>query len=325
MLKAILSRLYTTVAWPILPNGLYCFNYHRIGDHNESDFDPNVFSCTEAQFEKHVTFYNQHFTVISVEQLIEMYNKNQPLDKKYALITFDDGYIDNYSLAFPILKRLNTPAAFYIATDYLDDPHIPWWDEIAWIIRHSKQTVIKLSNWNEAIDIANLSVKHQIRAILKAIKKDQSRTMEDKIQELSQVCDAEMPAEIRESQLFVNWQQVEEMANSGMHIGSHTMSHNILSHLEDDAQHHEVSQSKSIIEKHIGKPVTSIAYPVGGSAAFNSKTINAAKNADYNVAFSFIPGIETELTKENQFQIHRLPVDDNCTVEQLKTVVVRNK
>ena len=98
--------------WPILPNGIYCFNYHRIGNEENSQFDPNVFSCTAERFEQHIKFYHAEFTVISIENLIDLIENNSPLDKKYALITFDDGYIDNYSVAFPILKKHNITAAF---------------------------------------------------------------------------------------------------------------------------------------------------------------------------------------------------------------------
>ena len=105
MVKAMLGKFYSNLMWPMLPNGIYCFNYHRIGDEATSQFDPNVFSCTAEQFEQHIKFYKAEFTVISVDELIIKINNNSPIDKKYAVITFDDGYIDNYSIAFPILKK----------------------------------------------------------------------------------------------------------------------------------------------------------------------------------------------------------------------------
>jgi len=311
--------------WPLMPNGIYCFNYHRIGDEEKSVFDPNVFSCTQEQFEQHIQFYNTEFTVISVEQLIEFYHQNKLIDKKYALITFDDGYIDNYEIAFPILKKHQTPAAFYIATNYLDNPHIPWWDEIAWIIRHSNTLEIQLSNWTESIDISKGTTIEKVRAVLKKIKQDKNRTMKEKITELEGVCSAKMPDDIKQSQLFVNWQQIKEMSDNGMHIGSHTMSHNILSHLDEAQQKQEIESSKSKLEQHLEKTITSIAYPVGGSTAFTEKTQQLAKQANYELAFSFIPGVITDLSSKMRYQLRRLPVDGNCTVQQLKNIMVRNR
>lgn len=311
--------------WPFLPNGIYCFNYHRIGDEEKCLFDPNVYSCTAANFELHVNFFNKNFTVISVEQLIEKMEKNEIIDKKYAVITFDDGYIDNYSIAFPILKKHQTPAAFYIATDYIDTPHIPWWDEIAWLIRHSKVNAIKLKSWECAIDISTGSILSNIRSVLKAIKLEKDRSMADKIAELELISQCSMPDELRDTPLFINWEQIKEMSRNGMHIGSHTLSHTILSHLSSEEQKKEITQSKERIETFIKKEVTSIAYPVGGKTAFTQTTQNISKEANYKLAFSFIPGVIRSFSQSQRYQLRRLPVDENCTINQLKNMIVRNK
>jgi peptidoglycan/xylan/chitin deacetylase (PgdA/CDA1 family) len=311
--------------WPLLPNGIYCFNYHRIGDAEESIFDPNVFSCTAEQFEKHVIFYNEEFTVISIEQLIKMMETGQVIDKKYALITFDDGYIDNYSVAFPILKKHHTPAAFYIATDYLDQPIVPWWDEVAWLIRNTNITSVRLKTWDKAIDISVGNVVDKVRSVLKIIKQESTRTMADKIQELASICQCSIPDDIRYNPLFINWAQAKEMSDNGMHIGSHTLSHKILSHLSLEDQALEIKESKVKIEEFLNKEVTTIAYPVGGKSAFTTVTQQLVKEANYKLAFSFIPGVIRSLDNSEHYQLKRLPVDDNCTVNQLKSIIVRNK
>lgn len=313
------------MAWPMLANGIYCFNYHRIGSQKESIFDPNLFSCTVEQFEQHIIFFNKEFTIISVDQLIEKMEDNKPIDKKYAVLTFDDGYIDNYLIAFPILKKHTTPAAFYITTDYIDSPHIPWWDEIAWIIRHTKVTHIKISNWDETIDISLGSIVQKVNSVLKVVKQDKSRTMADKIYELENICQCSMPNDIKNTQLFVNWLQIKEMSDNNMHIGSHSLSHNILSHLSEEQQKLEITKSKEKIEMHIEKKVTSIAYPVGGKLSFTQQTQKLVEQANYKLAFSFIPGIINSFNTDERYQLKRLSVDQNCNINQLKHIIIKNK
>jgi peptidoglycan/xylan/chitin deacetylase (PgdA/CDA1 family) len=325
MIKRTIHYLQRKIMWPLLSNGVYCFNYHRIGDEDKCLFDPNVFSCTAEQFEEHIVFYNQEFTVISIEQLIAKIEANLAIDKKYAIVTFDDGYIDNYTVAYPILKKYQTPAAFYITTDYLDEPHIPWWDEIAWLIRHSKVNSIQLKGWNEAIDISTGSIANKVRAVLRVIKLEQEHTMADKIAELTNVCQCSMPDELRNTPLFISWEHAEEMSNNGMHIGSHTLSHTILSHLPEAVQANEIMKSKIRIEEKLSKEVTSIAYPVGGKTAFTETTQKLAKESNYKLAFSFIPGVIHSFDKSERFQLNRLPVDGNCTVKQLINIIIRNK
>ena len=92
--------------WKVLPNGVYCFNYHRIGNPEQTAFDPNVFSCTAEIFEQHLHFFQKHFEIISTDDLLDLYPNNS-VSKKYAVITFDDGYQDNYQFAYPLLKQLN--------------------------------------------------------------------------------------------------------------------------------------------------------------------------------------------------------------------------
>jgi peptidoglycan/xylan/chitin deacetylase (PgdA/CDA1 family) len=323
-MKKILDNLYIKYMWPHLSNGVYCFNYHRIGDEGKGIFDPNVYSCTAELFEQHVVFYKEAFTVISMEQLIEKIKANQIIDKKYAVITFDDGYVDNYSVAFPILKKHSVPAAFYIVTNYLDDVHIPWWDEIAWLIRNSKNNKIQLGNWLNPINLSKGPISSHIQEALRRIKQDKVMSIESIISELESICLCKIPKNIREKNLFVSWKQVNEMANNGMHIGSHTVNHNILSHLDDNQQENEIIHSKKIIEERTSKSVTTIAYPVGGEYTFNSTTESITKNAGYTIGFSYIKGVIKSFDTLNPFSIKRLPVGKDSSINELKSIILHS-
>ena len=183
--KTILDRFSSIrdLMWKSIPNGVYCFNYHRIGDPNETQFDPNVFSCTEAIFKQHLLFLKENFEIISIEELHSLY-KREYVDKKYAVITFDDGYLDNYQLAFPILKKYQVPACLFIATDFIDQKCIPWWDETAWYI--NKLTLDELSqcDWISIPTIKNLPINKRIRAILRVMKQDKDCSINSKLNEL---------------------------------------------------------------------------------------------------------------------------------------------
>lgn len=323
LIKNVLYRWKIFSKWNSLPNGVYVFNYHRIGDAVKSDFDPNVFSCTSDVFEQHLSFYKTAFKVISVDDISDLAKKEQLDKKRYAVITFDDGYIDNYSIAYKALKKFNLPAAFYIATDYIDNPKIPWWDEIAWLVRHSKNDIITLPiDPNQSINVSKGSIVVAIRAVLRLIKKNTSMTMPEKVSLLESATGVCLPDSVREQSLFVNWDQIKEMDENGMHIGSHTVNHDILSHLSDPDQMKELSDSKKRLEECLEKPVTSIAYPVGGKSAFTENTMSMTKNAGYSLAFSFIAGFNPSLTSHNQYQLRRLPVDDNCSISFLKVTAL---
>ena len=147
-LKSLLIRFsgYETYKWLTRKDGLYCFNYHRIGDSTLTPFDPNIYSCTAEAFKMQLRFIKKHFQIITLDEAILLTKNQQPLNKRYALITFDDAYIDNYEIAYPILKEQKISAVFFIPTDYVDSAIIPWWDEIAWMLKNTTKKEFDFAN-----------------------------------------------------------------------------------------------------------------------------------------------------------------------------------
>src|SRR5687767_12679385 len=82
--------------------GVMTLNYHRIGDGSKSDFDRGLWSATEEQFDRQLKFVKKNFDVIGAGDLPEVCKRRKG---RNLLITFDDGYLDNFESAFPILKR----------------------------------------------------------------------------------------------------------------------------------------------------------------------------------------------------------------------------
>lgn len=314
---------HMAVKWRCRPRGLYCFNYHRIGRAADSEFDPNVFSCSEERFAQHLQLYKQDFDLVSIDELIALHINQQKINERLAVITFDDGYIDNYLNAYPILKSAGIYAGFYVSTDYIDKPEIPWWDEVGWIVRHAGARTIKLPHWSEAVNIADGSIRMRVRRLLRAVKQDNSLGMSEKLQQLKtllQLDNSNMP---KPTDLFINWAQLKEMADNGMHIGSHTLSHNILSHLSVEQQLIELSQSKQRLEIMLNRPVSSVAYPVGGADSFTAETQKLVHQAGYQLAFSFMSGVNTDLSAGNRFQLRRFPIEEDASRWQLKQMINR--
>jgi peptidoglycan/xylan/chitin deacetylase (PgdA/CDA1 family) len=292
--------------WHNRPIGLYCFNYHRVGDADSTPYDPNVFSCTAERFEQHVRFYNENFDVINIDELLSIVEKERPISARLALISFDDGYIDNYELAFPILKKHNTPATFFISTNYIDHPEVPWWDEIAWMIRQSDAGKIRLSSWRDAVPIDRQEMTLSISNVLKAFKRDQGRTMADKISELRQILDTRLDTRSA-ADLFVSWEMIREMVQSKMDIGSHSCSHRMLSHISVEDQADEVTQSKHRLESQLGREIAAFAYPVGGRDSFTHESREQLQKAGYKIAFSFIKGINLQV-HSLRYELRRLGI-----------------
>lgn len=324
-LKLLQWSGWLSIKWSQRPNGIYCFNYHRIGNPETEPFDPNVFSASTEQFEQQLIFYKNNFKVISVDDLVNMVKNNKPVDNRYAVITFDDGYLDNFTNAYPLLKKHNLSAAFYIPTNYIETPQIPWWDEVAWLIQNTKVDRIKLAHWKSTIDLKGGTKASKINEALKIIKLDTSFSMKEKLCQLRQVTQIQMPSDIATKSIFMSWAQLREMSQNNMHIGSHTCSHNILSHLSEKDQIDEIFNSKIKLERKLQKEITTLAYPVGSEHTFNDITIQTTKNAGYTLAFSYIKGVIYSTSIVHRFCLRRLPIDNNSSINGIKYIVITSE
>lgn len=300
--------------WWTRPNGLYCFNYHRIGDATQTPYDPNVFNSTEEKFEQQVKFFKDNFTLINLDELSELIDLKKVNKDRYALITFDDGYADNYHKAFPILKSNNASATFFLPTGFITNSLIPWWDEIAWMTKQSHAKCLRFGTEAE-FAFAGLSDVQKVRKVLNMVKSD-PRPMCSKIKELEEKLDISFePA--NHKQLLINWDMAREMVNGGMTFGSHTSSHRILSHLSTDEQWQEIVESKTVMENELKCSIDSFAYPVGSADSFTLETTELVKKAGYKMGFSFIKGHNPNVTSDNQFAIKRFGIDGCPTTGNL--------
>ncbi|MBV9122614.1 MAG: polysaccharide deacetylase family protein, partial [Planctomycetes bacterium] len=131
MKKALAEKLLffsgmTAVKWRSLPRALYCFNYHRVGNRTATLYDRDVFSCTGDQFRQHVLLIQERFDLVNLDRLLFLLRHGDADGKPLALLTFDDGYVDNFEIAFPILCELGASAVFFLPTAFIGTRHVPW-------------------------------------------------------------------------------------------------------------------------------------------------------------------------------------------------------
>src|SRR5262245_14167040 len=149
-------------------SGVVALNYHRIGDGSQSVFDRGLWSSAAEAFADQIRFCKAQFDVISPGDLPNVLARRRG---RYILITFDDGYRDNYEVAFPIVKSENVPATFFVASGFIDSPRVPWWDEIAWMVRSSQRPGVRLSGWvDDPVPFDEPDREHAIRRLLRTYK-----------------------------------------------------------------------------------------------------------------------------------------------------------
>jgi peptidoglycan/xylan/chitin deacetylase (PgdA/CDA1 family) len=289
--------------------GLLVLNYHRIGSAVGNPFDDGALSATAEAFRDQVRYVRNHFNVLAEDGLLEAAGRGFVLGRSSAIITFDDGYRDSYEVAFPILRDLGVPAFFFITTGYIDRPRLPWWDRIAFILKHTRVERLCL-DLPHPIEI-DFRRTGRLRAIMQVvISCREAHDFEERafFDHLESRAEFAANSEALGRELFVSWDDIRRMRASGMAIGSHTHTHRILGSISESDQREELVTSKSRLEEELDEPVKTIAYPVGTRRAFDERTKSLARDSGYEVGFSHYAGINRPGWTD-PFDVQRIPVE----------------
>ncbi len=281
-----MTRLLETV---LRRDALLVINYHRIGNAEETPYDSGTFGPTAEQFDWEMGYVKSRFNCVSLEEALAMMTGKEPV-RSSLLITFDDGNIDNYQTAFPILRSHSLAATFFLPTSFIGTQRLPWWDTIAYIIKHSRKDSFKVQYPHPAefrLDRARPSAT--VFQVLLFCTNHATTNYAPLIDELETACDCARPNGSSE-RCFLNWDEAREMQAAGMSFGSHTHNHEVLSGLPLEHQIAELSESRAILERELGRRVDILAYPVGRPYTFNADTRVALEQTGYRSAFSFYGG-----------------------------------
>jgi peptidoglycan/xylan/chitin deacetylase (PgdA/CDA1 family) len=270
--------------------GILVINHHRVGNANTSRFDHGVFSATAEQLDEQTKYLKRHFPIVCGDELEELVTGKKKLTCLHVSITFDDGYLDNYTHAFDVLRSNNCPASFFLVPAYVGTNHVPWWDVIAYLIRNTEKKEISLQLPVPLKLTLGKDREPAILAVLRHYKRTDNTDGDAFMSELKEETECVVPDPGRR---FLNWAEAKEMRSSGMTIGSHTYTHHILGQLPLDSQRWELEQSKQTMEEQLGTEVSTLAYPVGSSTTFSQSTKEIAQALGYRMCFSFYGGLNT--------------------------------
>jgi len=242
--------------------------YHRIVDKNSDGYLHKNHSVHHSakDFHDEISFLSKWFRIISLDDLYGHIKDNFSHTEPTVVITFDDGYKDNYDNAYPLLRRYDLPATIYLTAGLIGSEKGLWTDQVEFALLQTtkKEIVFPQLCGHNVIDISSKRNKLQAnRLISKALKNlDNSKRM-SLLAELFGMLKVTYESNMHLDRRMLTWEEVEEMRNNGITFGAHTMSHPILTHMSLDEAKMEIAQSKSIIEKKIGSRVKHFAIPNG--------------------------------------------------------------
>jgi peptidoglycan/xylan/chitin deacetylase (PgdA/CDA1 family) len=312
--SGLLFPLGRAIRW----SGVLVLNYHRIGSGNESPFDRGLWSADAEAFTEQIRFCKSQLDVISPDDIPRVVDHGRG---RYALITFDDGYRDNYETAFPILKAEGVPATFFITTGFVDVPRVPWWDEIAWMVRTSRQDQVELAGWIPAPVLFDEPDREgAVRTLLRAYKAMPAESTDRYLDALAETTRSGRCGEEVGRRFWMDWDMLREMRTSGMTVAGHTVTHPILARASIERQRDEIFGCGRRLAEEMREPMRYFSYPVGGPSSFNSATQDCLREAGVRYAFSYYGGFR-RFGGWNNYDVRRVAVETYLTPEWFRSIV----
>lgn len=310
--KKLLNFLFATglirAGRGLWARSLTVINYHRIDDPYRKGFDsfkPNV-SATPHNFDRQMDYLAKWFNVVSLKEIVAWLDGHQSLPPYAALITFDDGYLDNYTAAFPILRQYNFPALIFLATGHIGTDAPFYWDLAAYCFSHTQIDHLafpdgRVERWSNRSQLDRVST-----AWVEAMKTVPEAEKQLQVQRLPDLLGVSVPAGYFQT-LMMDWDQAREMQKGGVEFGAHTIHHPILTRVSVEQAREEVVRSKSRIEGQLGETVMGFAYPNGGASDVNDRIERIVAESGIRAAFTLLNGPSSlGEVKRNPYAIRRI-------------------
>lgn len=304
----ILPLLQQVRRW--LRRDLRVIAYHRVRDIGAGfSFDPMLVSASPDAFRSQMQRVRDRFHPVGCREVLAALDGGTNLPRDAVLVTFDDGYDDNYHQAFPILRELGVPATFFVATGHIDSGLPYAYDWLAHMVRTT--TAPRLHVAELGIDLplpadshARVPLVDHLLDRLKYLDDAGQQAVISALEQAWQMPRAAGHADCRP----MSWEQLRTMHQAGMTIGGHGSHHRMLAKLPDEVLCEEIDQCQARLTVEIGVPATVISYPVGGPDAFDDRVVSAARAAGFRLGFTYLNGCN-HWPPVDRFALHRMAIE----------------
>jgi peptidoglycan/xylan/chitin deacetylase (PgdA/CDA1 family) len=292
--------------------------YHRFSEREDG------VRVSARAFDEQVEYLAAHYTIVPLSQLAGYLLRGREIPPRMAAITIDDGYRDAYEIAFPILRKHCATATVFVVTDFVEGNSWLWTDKPRYLTTFADPQKIEVTiegcklNLELNGEATRQAAADRINAALKSLSEEARDAALDRLAHDLGVNPPERPPEEYSA---INWRQAREMDIAGVEIGSHTLTHPILTSLGDDRLREEVRQSRTVLQTVLGRNVETFCYPNGDH---DLRVRRAVAHAGYQCAVTTEVGLND--MRNNPLALRRIHgeydllrfVQSTCGFEEVK-------
>jgi len=210
---------------------------------------------------------------------------------RFVVVTFDDGYRDNYEHAWPILKAAGAPFTIFVATGLVNGTANFWWATLEEVVRRADRIRVDRDGTPLDLPARTPGEKHAaMKTLGRWIEPLPESRKDATIRALAETHGVDIPALLAAN--IMDWNEIAAMAADPLvTIGGHTVSHPALARLPATAALREMVDGAAEIGRRLGRRPVHFAYPYGYARAAGQREFELAARAGFRTAVTTRPGM----------------------------------
>jgi peptidoglycan/xylan/chitin deacetylase (PgdA/CDA1 family) len=267
--------------------------YHRFSSGGEgANVWPSWVDKTPAKvFAEQLEYLTRRYNVVPLSQLAESMSRRGRPQAQLAAVTIDDGYRDAYEVAYPLLRRFGAPATLFVPPDFIDRRAWIWTDKARFLTRRavSQRLAIKIGGPPARLNLDDpMSRRDAADLINERLKRLPEEIKEEEIERMARALGVALPQTPPDEFGPIAWAEAREMQANGIEIGSHTMTHPILTRVSDERLRSELQESRSRLEEVLRRRIEQFCYPNGDH---DERVRTEVAMAGYRIAVTCVSGL----------------------------------
>ncbi len=295
-LKTALNALYWSHAHrlvgPMTEGAGAILMFHHVRRPGAGRFRPNPHLDVTPDFLAAVIrrLRQRDIDIVDLDEAARRLSGGSP-GRRFVVLTFDDGYRNNLTEAFPILKAAGAPFTIYVATGLVDRTALPWWDIVGAAVAENTRITARFGERD--LDLPARSVREK-QAALEAIIQALADCCEDEQRRIVARIAAShgIDAAALGDELIMNWREVRQLAADPLAtIGAHTVGHYALARLDAARARREMSESRARLKEMAGVDARHFAFPYGSPRTADEREFALARELGFATAVTTRRGV----------------------------------
>lgn len=291
---------------------LRVLTYHRVVDSNRDPLQghPGIISATPDAFAEQIRLLARYYAPISITDLQASLNGARALPRRAVLVTFDDGYRDFLTHAWPVLKEHGVPVVLFVPTAFPDRGRLFWWDEVFQMLSRSAVPAITVAGLGRVDLRAPGSRRRVLSQLVKEIQPLHLDQVEKRMAELR----AALGVSSDSASSVLTWEELRVLAREGVVIASHGRNHASMPSLTETEIAQEIDGAQADLERELGSTWGVFAYPFGHC---DPRTAEILEDRGFFAAFGTVPG-RNIVPVRNRFAILRQSVNAAHSIRRVQ-------